>query len=163
MSAETGIRVLRGELSKGLEVLFRLENYLCDFEKRKLADSPGDDEAMALAQALTNYYTCLETAFLRISTFFENNLDESTWHQSLLERMSLEIPDTRPRVLSREAEGGLRELLKFRHFCRYYFELDYDWERLRLVLSKFHQVREIVRADLARFDRFLADLCAASG
>jgi hypothetical protein len=161
MSADAGIRVLRGELAKGLAVLRRMEDYLCDFEKRKLAHAPGDDEAMALSQALTNYYTCLETLFLRISTFFENSLEEAAWHQSLLDRMGIEVPDVRPRVVSQEAEGALRELLKFRHFCRYYFEMDYDWDKLRLVLGKFHQAREVVRADLGRFDAFLSDLCKA--
>ena len=41
---------------------------------------------MVITQSLTNYYTCLETIFLRISKFFENNLDKDQWHQSLLEK-----------------------------------------------------------------------------
>ncbi len=36
--------------------------------------------AMMVAQIVENSYTCLETLFLRISQFFENDLQKDKWH-----------------------------------------------------------------------------------
>ncbi len=158
MSLDHQVQTLRAEIEKSFSVLSRIEAYLIDFQEQRLSGTPGLDEAMILTQALSNYYTCLETLFLRISKFFENDLDREQWHRSLLEKMTLEIPDTRRRVISDAVYHGLFELLKFRHFSRYYFELDYDWDKLRFLLKKFNDIRAQVRADLAEFDRFARSL-----
>lgn len=158
MKAETEVQTLRAEIGKSLSVISRVENFILDFQKRKLSKTPGLEEAMVVTQSLTNYYTCLETLFLRISKFFENNLEREQWHRSLLEKMTLEIEDVRPRVISDAVYNSLLELLKFRHFARYYFELDYDWDKLRFLLKKFNAAHTQVRADLSDFDRFLKKL-----
>ncbi|MEZ4527636.1 MAG: hypothetical protein R2941_17085 [Desulfobacterales bacterium] len=160
MNPETKIQTLRAEISKSLSVLSRMENYLVVFQKRKLSSTPGLDEAMIVTQALANYYTCAETLFLRISKFFENSLDKDQWHRSLLEKMTLEIENVRPKVICEPVYQGLLELLKFRHFSRYYFELDYDWDKLRFLLKKFNDIHVQFRADLAEFDYFLNRLLA---
>lgn len=116
---------------------------------------------MILAQALSNYYTCLGTIFFRISQFFENNLANDRWHQVLLSKMTLEIEDVRERVISDDVHMGLLEILKFRHFTRYYFDLNYDWDKLRFLLKKFNDVRALLRKDLATFDEFLEKLSKA--
>jgi hypothetical protein len=161
MSLESQIQTLRAEIEKSLSVLSRIEAYLVDFQAQRLSGTPGLDEAMILTRALSNYYTCLETLFLRISKFFENDLDREQWHRSLLEKMTLEIPDTRRRVISDTAFHGLLELLKFRQFSLDYFELDYDWDKLRFLLKKFNDIRAQVRADLAEFDRFARSLVSS--
>lgn len=162
MSWVNDVQLLRGELEKGLEVLLRMETYLVDFQERKLNQgNPGTDEAMVIAQAISNYYTCAETAFLRISRFFENSLPRDRWHQALLEKMTISVPDHRPKVISDQTYRCLLELLKFRHFTRYYFELDYDWEKLDYLLRKFNGVRVRLREDLADFEAFLSDLAGS--
>lgn len=158
MTLETNIQTLRAEINKSLPVLARLEDYIVDFQQHKLTNTPGLDEAMILTQALTNYYTCIETLFIRISTFFENNLDKEKWHRSLLEKMTLEIEDVRPKVISESVYRGLLEMLKFRHFSRYYFELDYDWDKLKYLLKKFNDIHIQIKNDLSDFDCFLNKL-----
>ena len=158
MNLETKIQTLRAEINKSLLVLARIEDYIVDFQQQKLNITHGIDEAMIVTQALTNYYTCIETLFFRISKFFENNLDKEQWHRSLLEKMTLEIEDVRPRVICESVYHGLLELLKFRHFSRYYFELDYDWDKLRFLLKKFNDIHVQVKTDLFKFDCFLNTL-----
>ena len=158
MNPESKVRTLRAELDKSLSVLARIEDFIVDFQDRKLSEAPGIDEAMIVTQALTNYYTCLETLFLRISKFFENNLDNEQWHRSLLEKMTLEIEGVRPKAIGDYVYFGLLELLKFRHFSRYYFEMDYDWDKLRFLLKKFQEIRVRIRTDLSNFDEFLKRL-----
>jgi len=157
MSVSARILALRGELVRAQRVLLRVEDFLVAYEAR-LPLSPGVEEAMVIAQALSNYYTCAETIFVRISRFFENGLEQDRWHQALLEKMVLEIPGLRPRVLSDTTFGNIQELLKFRHFTRYYFELDYDWDKLRFLLKKFNKVRVLLNDELKRFEQYLADL-----
>ena len=72
--------------------------------------------------------------------------------------MTLEIDGIRPRVLRDEVHLGLCEIMKFRHFSRYYFELDYDWDKLVYLLKKFNDVRVPVREDLAAFERYVEEL-----
>jgi len=161
MNLETDIQTLYAEINKSLLVLARIEDYIVDFQQQKLNKTPGPDEAMIVTQALVNYYTCIETLFLRISKFFENNLDKEQWHRSLLEKMTLEIRDVRPKVICESVYQGLLELLKFRHFSRYYFELNYDWDKLRFLLKKFNDIRVQVRTDLSEFDCFLNTLLSS--
>ena len=71
-------------------------------------------------------YTCLETIFLRISQSFENRLEPARRHNDLLRKMTLEVEGVRAAAVSEEAFFPLFELLKFRHFKRYYFDLESD-------------------------------------
>ena len=72
--------------------------------------------------------------------------------------MVMEIPDYRPRVISDTTCHALQELLKFRHFTRYYFDLNYDWDKLRFLIKKFNDVHTTVRDEIAVFDVYLQDL-----
>jgi hypothetical protein len=65
--------------------------------------------------------------------------------------MLLEKKGVRPRVLSDESHRLLTELMRFRHFKRYYLELDYDWEKLRFLLSVLRRCLPLVRAELSAF------------
>jgi len=48
--------------------------------------------------------------------------------------------------------------LKFRHSRRYYFELEYDWDRIDFRLKKLDQVHRPAIADLRQFIDFLKEL-----
>lgn len=122
-------------------------------EIRQLGKTPAS--ALIVAGLLENYYTCLETILVRISQFFENSLDPARWHSDLLEKMTLTIEGVRTAVISKENFPALFELLKFRHFKRYYFDLEYDWDRLDFLLLKLHKAHPVVVRDLDRFVEFL--------
>ena len=132
-----------------------LEKALAD-EMSRLGRTPVS--ALIIAGLLENYYTCLETIFLRISQHFENRLGPDRWHQDLLQKMTLEIEGVRVAALSAAASAPLLELLRFRHFKRYYFELEYDWDRLDFLVAKLRQAHPLVTRDLARFRRFVGAL-----
>jgi len=114
--------------------------------------------ALIVVGLLENYCTCLETAFLRISQFFENTLDPERWHTDLLEKMTLHIEGVRVPAVSQANYPHLLELLKFRHFRRYYFELEYDWDRLDFLVKKMKQAHPGAKQDLERFLSFLDQL-----
>ena len=114
--------------------------------------------ALVVAGLLDNYYTCTETVLLRISQHFENRLSADRWHRDLLERMNLEIEGVRAAVVSDAALAPLLELLRFRHFKRYYFEMEYDWDRMDFLITKLRQAHPLVQRDLERFEEFLRAL-----
>jgi hypothetical protein len=60
---------------------------------------------------ITSYYTCLETIFLRISQFFENQLNPEKWHKHLLEKMRIQINGVREQAISDDTYYLLLELL----------------------------------------------------
>ncbi len=135
-----------------LEAVYRSTESALEDEIAQLGKTPVS--ALIVAGLLENYYTCLETIYLRISQSFENDLDPARWRNDLLQKMTLQIEGVRAAAVSEETLSPLFELLKFRHFKRYYFELEYDWDRLDFLVTKLRQVHPLVKRDLERFVRF---------
>jgi hypothetical protein len=150
------LALLIAEINKNIAVLQRIRDFLDTTVQRELAAS-GKTPATALMMAgiIENYYTCLETLFLRISQNFENHLDAQNWRQILLDRMTLRIPGLRERVVSDTTKRDLGELLKFRYFKRYYFEIDYDWDLIDFLLKKIADVHSQLLEEIGEFVAFL--------
>jgi hypothetical protein len=139
-------------IDKTLTILEQFIRRLENFE-REIVPKIGktSDSVLIPVQILENGYTVLETLFFHISQAFENNLDPVKWHAALLDKMALEIAGTRPRVISDELHAKLKELLRFRHFNRYYFELDYDWRKIELLMIIFREAFPLLRTELGEF------------
>jgi hypothetical protein len=150
---------LVGIIEKQLTLLGRIRASIGDAVKRDipLLGRTGN-AAVLLAGLVDNYYTCLETAFQKISQHFENHLESAKWHADLLSKMTIKIEGVRIPAVSEGNYGALLELQKFRHFRRYYFELVYDWDRLDFILLKLESAHPVVLADLGRFIDFLRSL-----
>lgn len=56
-----------------------------------------------------------------------------------------------PSVISSGTYGRLDELMRFRHFKRYYFQLEYDWDRLEYLIAL---VRRAAPGIIREFDTF---------
>lgn len=159
MSETVPIQVLISELEKGGVVLARIYDFYQDYLSRTDdARARLTEQAIVIANSLSGWYTCLETQFLRISRFFENSLAADRWHQDLLNKMTLDLPGIRQAVIQSDTAALLGELLRFRHFHRYYFDLAYDWDRLDLVQRKYAQVQPLLTRDLDVFRTFLQRL-----
>ena len=160
MSAEDKIQTLLGEFDRTRILLLRIEEF---YDERFPAKEKTPEAAIILSEILGNYYTCMETLFLRVSQTFENHLNRESWHRELLSKMVLEIPGERAALLSEISYQASGELLRFRHFKRYYLEFDYDWDRLELVEKKFAILRPSLKADFDRFAQFLKQLLTEMG
>lgn len=150
---------LIGEIEKTVSLLEEVRSFYMGIQQNELQQL-GKTRATALiiAQVLENYYTCLETLFLRISQYFENSLLKNKWHSDLLDKMILDIEGIRPPVVSSEIYKNLRELMRFRHFKRYYFELDYDWKKLDYLIVCMEETDAQIDAELNNFKHLLAAL-----
>ncbi len=159
MSANDEISLLIGRIEKSEAILkkitYQYDQFLeTDFKMMGRKNT----SAIVIAEFLVDYYTCLETLFLRISQFFENSLQTERWHADLLEKMTLRIEGLREPVISDQTYGQLRELMRFRHFRRYYFELEYDWDKLDFLVKKFTFLRGTIGKELSLFKDFLSQL-----
>jgi len=156
MNEQSKVQLLIDEIHKDLHVLDDLFNtYEEAFEKDVPLLGKSNRAAVLIAGLLENYYTCVETVFLRISQFFENDLKPDKWHTDLLHKMVLSIEGIRESVISDKTYSILLELLKFRHFKRYYYQLEYDWDKLEFLRKKLRQVHPMLKLDLTEFLRFL--------
>jgi len=151
------LSLLIGEIRKTVIQINKMnQKYIYFSEKRN--DFPDNFDLIVLAEIITDYYTCLETAFLRISKAFENSLEKYKWHANLLERMVVEIPGVRKALLTDVSYDLLKEIMRFRHFKRYYFELDYDKDRIDFLEKKYKEVVPLVLQDLELYITFLQEL-----
>ena len=160
MSAEQNAkhRTLLNEIEHTECVLERLIEFYKGYTGNDDFQHRGIEQAIVISDTLEKYYTGLETIYLRVSRHFENHLASERWHSDLLQKMIIDIDGIRPAVVSEQAYPLLVELMKFRHFRRYYFDLDYDWDRLDFLHKKFVQSVPLVAEDLHRFKEFMREL-----
>jgi hypothetical protein len=77
--------------------------------------------------------------------------------------MTLHLEGVRSAVISDASYRDLLELMKFRHFRRYYFELDYDWAKLEFLQTVYERVHQQVPDELRAFQDFLRELAESDG
>lgn len=156
MKENEQVKNLIKEIRKTQKILSKLDSFYNEFQKNELP-LLGKKKASAIiiSEIMVNFYTCVETLFLRISQFFENTLQKDKWHTDLLHKMTLGVLDTRMPVISDETYSILLEFMKFRHFKRYYFEFNYDWDRIEFLQKKYNQVKPLLEKDLRQFIDFL--------
>ncbi len=134
---------LVSELENDIEILNELmSKYDRINEKIKNID-PDEFDWASLGYTIHNIYNLLENYFLRISKFFENDLDKSSWHRDLVNRMTIEIQDVRPRLFDRTLSYKINELRAFRHIFRYIYQSEINAVKLQN-LNK--QVPEIIKS-----------------
>ena len=155
MASPDRIAALAAELEAALPVLDRINSFYDGFHQQRAGARRTVEDAIIVSDVMVSFYTCLETAFLRISQFFENALDDARWHEHLLRAMTWTVPEVRERVISDATFAALSELRRFRHFKRYYFSFDYDWDRLELVRAKYLACRDPVRGELVAYSAYL--------
>lgn len=162
--AEHGLAELRAEIEHTDR---RLEAVIAKLAHARRESIPAigrnDDSALIVAGYLETYYTTLETLFVRVSQHFENSLPRDRWHSALLEKMALSIPGLRAPLVGAANLSRLRELMRFRHFRRYYLEMDWNWRRLDFLLDTLDAAHPSVLEDTRAFATFLSGLEEAAG
>ncbi len=156
MSEDNEAQVLIDQIRNSVRIINELKSQYDGLHKHEIKLlGKGNASAALLADIFVSFYTCCETIFMRITQFFENSLDKKQWHKDLLNRMTLEISGVRPSVLRNETSLVLDDFLRFRHFKRYYFEFNYDWDRIEFLKKKYQKVIPLVKKDLEDFYEFI--------
>lgn len=142
-----------------------IQNRLADIEAayKQLdelgATATGTNQDIVIAYYLHVLYGLFESLFEQIAGTFGNHLaDKSQWHFQLLRRMALDISSIRPAVISQESFVCLNELRGFRHLFRNAYLLQFDPDRLNIVLKYASELRLSYSSDLKKFLDFLEQL-----
>jgi hypothetical protein len=125
-----------------------------DLLRQRTAEMPDDAPAYveSAAYQLHNLYSAIEDLLLIVAKAFENHVtDLSRWHTALLQRMTLEIRETRPALLSAESAALLNELRAFRHFFRHAYGVPIQPQRVAENTERAWQVRPLLERDVALF------------
>jgi len=91
-----------------------------------------------MGSILHDFYNACERIFKWIAKDINgdfNPLDQ--WHKDLLYRMTLEIKNVRPAVISEEVAADLNEFLQFRHLFRNIYGFELKSDLLDHLLKKF--------------------------
>ncbi len=116
------------ELLEIRETISTTQSYLKKLEEP--SSKPYQDALiMAISLCLHSFYTGVE----RICQFIARFIDYveptgESWHQKLLEQMTLTIPDVRSQVISESTQLSLDEFRRFRHVVRsiYAYKLELE-------------------------------------
>ncbi len=146
---------LMGQLEADIAELDRLQEKNRQAQSRIEAGANDELDWAALGYTIHNIYNLLENYFLRISKFFENDLDAANWHKSLVEHMKIEVKGVRPRLLSAELSARLDELRSFRNVFRNIYQGPLDAERLTLLQKR---IEPILRDFRSAHDEFVAKI-----
>ncbi len=119
-------------------------------------DTASEERAVTLAYYMHNLYSAVEDLFEEIARTFENRIEDSSgYHRGLLQRMSIEVPTIRPRVLSLQSMALLDELRAFRHVFRHSYSYSLDPQRVAMLREKVLAGWQQVEEDISRFEEFL--------
>lgn len=150
---------LKGLIRSQTKVLAELHTFLQDYLRNELpTDGRSIKSGLVVAGVLENYYTAAETVLFRIVQEFGNEIDPTRWHADILDRLSYPVQGVRPRVLSEHCYTRLDELRRFRHFKRYYYRVDYDWDKLEFLIKKQRELHPTFLQALHEFTGFLDSL-----
>lgn len=151
MNEKARVATLIAELNADVEGLGDLAETNLRADGRIRHGATDELDWAALGYTIQNIYNALESYFLRISRFFENDLPPSTWHRELVERMTIEIEGLRPRLLDSSLAQDIHELRAFRHVFRNIYGTRLDPERTRIVQNRVPSALTAFRRAHARF------------
>ena len=150
-------KILAAEIGREVENLGRLRDELRPLLPQDEAE-PAGVVKRATGSILHDFYGSLERIFRLIGEELDEDLPHGDgWHVELLRRMSMEIADLRPAVISAELAGELEEYLRFRHVFRNVYGFELRWSKFAHLAKGLDGLYGRIRAELDGFGRFLAD------
>ena len=134
------------------------------FEAIRFIDLNVYENRYVFALKTQQLYTIIEDVLKAVAKTFENHIhDQAAFHRKLLHVMMVDIPSTRPAVLSDRSYHLLDKLRSFRHFIRHGYDYELDADELLLLQKKLNEGFEIVIDDITTFDIFLDNLLETDG
>ncbi|MBS1259528.1 MAG: hypothetical protein MAG551_02600 [Candidatus Scalindua arabica] len=117
----------------------------------------NDEKARrAKGSILHDFYNSCERIFKLITKEVNGDFEaEEHWHKQLLYRMTLELKDTRPAVISKDLAASLDEFLTFRHLFRNIYGFELMGDRLDRLVETFFVVSEQFKKEIESFTNLI--------
>jgi hypothetical protein len=94
--------------------------------------------------------------FEKVAKVIDGSLPQgANWHQLLLEKMSLEVPNRRPALISQQSREALEEYRGLRHVVRNIYAFQFEAEKLKPLVELAPVVLSRLRAECLAFATFL--------
>ncbi len=136
---------LPGELQEGLAYFGERHSYI---------------ELRAIGSILHDFYCGIENIFEKIAKALDGELPMGhDWHYQLLNRMGIEIEETRPAVISTKLKDELKDYLRFRHLFRNVYGFVLKWELMQPLVEGLPAALSQFRSEINSFFEFLDELC----
>ncbi|MDE0217885.1 MAG: hypothetical protein OXJ90_01345 [Spirochaetaceae bacterium] len=112
--------------------------------------------ARVLGSIMHDFYNCCERVFRRIGAEINGaSYGGDAWHKELLFRMTVALPEIRPRVISDDLAADLDEFLSFRHVFRNIYGFELKGDRVTRLGSRLDGVARRFETEI---EAFLASL-----
>ena len=144
-------------LQKDLEAIAQIQAHAVQLPGTGL----NREQLESLGFALHNLYNAIENSFTQISLTFENHVkDQSRWHRELLEKMLLDVPPLRFRVLPPECRPLLADLFGFHHLFRHAYDFMLDEAKTVALWQRWRTEGTAVKEGLREFAAALTNIAA---
>lgn len=149
--------ILLGYFDKQLPIIQRL------IDEIVAVDITIYDKRFLFAIRTQQFYTAIEDLFKQLAKSFENHVDNLTqFHKEMLVRMSMEVPQMRPAVISKESFVLLDKVRSFRHFIRHAYDCELDENELKLIQGRLKKEYHHLHKDLQNFRAYIKKLTKGS-
>ncbi|MEL6136293.1 MAG: hypothetical protein AAFR42_02615 [Cyanobacteria bacterium J06628_6] len=151
MSQSALQRRIKKELAKMQQAVERAQKVI---PKLQAIEDEDILEAFISDSALNmqSFYTGAESILYAIARDIDQSVPSGeSWHQQLVEQMSVEIPTVREAVLSTETAEWLDEFRRFRHVVRSLYAFDLDEERVLQLVAKLLLCYQAFAQDVWQF------------
>ncbi|KUO75020.1 MAG: hypothetical protein APF81_12240 [Desulfosporosinus sp. BRH_c37] len=116
-------------------------------------------DLMACAGYLHHFYTGIESVFERISRAFDGGLTSGgDYHREVLRSMTIEIPDIRPSIISRDLAEELDEYRRFRHMFRHSYGSELRWRKMEPLAKGIDSMTKVLDERISEFMHFIEKL-----
>ncbi|MFQ5688019.1 MAG: hypothetical protein ACE5GV_15335 [Candidatus Scalindua sp.] len=133
------------ELSNIDRLKDELKLYVNDAEARR-----------AKGSILHDFYNICERIFKLITKEVNGDFETGEhWHKQLLYRMTLELKDIRPAVISKDLAASLDEFLMFRHLFRNIYGFELLGDRLDRLVDKFFMTADRFKREIEDFIKLI--------
>ncbi len=152
-------QVLASEIRDEINEIERIVEEISDFLKKTEKNQSTIFEIRILGSQLHDFYTGLERIFHRIALNIDQELPKGqNWHNDLLDRMALDIPKIRTKVISPNLRGRLHEYLRFRQLFRNVYGPKLKWEKLMTLGNDVGEIFNRFKEETEKFLQFLLAL-----
>jgi hypothetical protein len=112
-----------------------------------------------LGSIMHDFYNCCERVFRRIGAEINGaSYGGDAWHKELLFRMTVAVPEVRPRVISDDLAADLDEFLSFRHVFRNIYGFELKGDRVTRLGSRLDGVARRFETEIEAFLTSLDEL-----
>lgn len=125
----------------------------------KAKQTQDEDFLKAAALSLQNYYMGVERIFEEVAKQIDQSLPAgASAHQPLLEQMRLEIPATRPALLSAATVPPIDTLRAFRQVVMHRYGFELQPQRVSELVEQLADSHQLLSRDVQNFCQFLLQI-----